>query len=59
MRSNDAVFGYKNDWAWQKHVLDSLCKELNVPAGQIYWNVSSLHIYERHFGLLKDAVYRS
>lgn len=59
MRSNDAVFGYKNDWAWQKHVLDSLCKELNVPAGQIYWNVSSLHIYERHFELLKDAVYRS
>ena len=59
MRSNDAVFGYKNDWAWQKHVLDSLCKELNVPAGQIYWNVSSLHIYERHFGLLKDAIYRS
>jgi len=59
MRSNDAVFGYKNDWAWQKHVLDSLCKELNIPAGQIYWNVSSLHIYERHFGLLKDAIYRS
>ena len=59
MRSNDAVFGYKNDWAWQKYVLDSLCKELNVPIGQIYWNVSSLHIYERHFGLLKEAVYRS
>ena len=59
MRSNDAVFGYKNDWAWQKHVLDSLCNELNVPAGQIYWNVSSLHIYERHFDLLKDAIYRS
>ena len=58
MRSNDAVFGYKNDWAWQKHVLDSLCNELNIPAGQIYWNVSSLHIYERHFGLLKDAIYR-
>jgi len=58
MRSNDAVFGYKNDWAWQKHVLDSLCNELNIPAGQIYWNVSSLHIYERHFDLLKDAIYR-
>lgn len=58
MRSNDAVFGYKNDWAWQKHVLDSLCNELNVPAGQIYWNVSSLHVYERHFDLLKDAIYR-
>ena len=59
MRSNDAVFGYKNDWAWQKYVLDSLCKELNVPIGQIYWNVSSLHVYERHFDLLKDAIYRS
>ena len=30
MRSNDAVFGYKNDYAWQKHVVDSLAKELNI-----------------------------
>ena len=52
MRSNDVVFGYKNDYAWQKHVLDKLSLELEVPAGDIYWNVGSLHVYERHFNLV-------
>jgi thymidylate synthase len=52
MRSNDVVFGYKNDYAWQKFVLDELAGELNVPAGDIIWNVGSLHVYERHFNLV-------
>ena len=54
MRSNDAVFGYKNDYAWQKWVLDAVAHDVEVPAGDIYWNVGSLHIYERHFGLVED-----
>ena len=51
MRSNDAVFGYKNDYAWQKHVLQELVNELGWynQIGDIYWNVASLHVYERHF----------
>lgn len=53
MRSNDLVFGYKNDWAWNKHVLDLLSKELGVPTGDIYWQVGSLHVYSRHFNLVK------
>lgn len=53
MRSNDVVFGYKNDYAWQKHVLDKLAQDLNLPAGNIYWNVGSLHVYEKHFNLVK------
>jgi thymidylate synthase len=57
MRSNDAVFGYKNDYAWQKHVVDSLAKELNIEPGNIHWNVASLHVYERHFDLIKDKIY--
>lgn len=52
MRSNDVVFGYKNDYAWQKHVLDKVSAELNVPAGDIIWQVGSLHVYERHFNLV-------
>ena len=52
MRSNDAVFGYKNDYAWQKHVLNRLADDLNVPAGDIHWQVGSLHVYERHFDLV-------
>jgi thymidylate synthase len=52
MRSNDAIFGYKNDFAWQKHVLDKLANDLSVPPGDIIWTAGSLHIYERHFHLL-------
>ena len=57
MRSNDAIFGYKNDYAWQKHVVDSLAKELNIEPGNIHWNVASLHVYERHFDLIKERIY--
>jgi thymidylate synthase len=53
MRSNDVVFGYKNDYAWQSYVLDNLCLETGVQRGDIHWNVGSLHVYERHFDLVK------
>lgn len=53
MRSNDVVFGYKNDFAWQQHVSLMLCDELAVELGDIIWNVGSLHVYERHFDLVK------
>lgn len=53
MRSNDVVFGYKNDRAWQKYVLDKLSVRLRIDPGDIYWNVGSLHVYERHFNLVQ------
>ena len=62
MRSNDVVFGYKNDYAWQEHVLYQLCEDLNaydlnldntIAVGNIYWQVQNLHVYERHFDLVK------
>lgn len=59
MRSNDVVFGFRNDYAWQKHVLDKLVADLNegdpsreYEAGTIIWNVGSLHVYARHFYLV-------
>lgn len=58
MRSNDVVFGYKNDRAWQSEVLNRLVADLNQKgdnkyfAGDIIWNVGSLHVYERHFNLI-------
>lgn len=48
-RSNDAIFGYKGDYAWMKHVHENLAKDLNVEQGNIIWNAASLHVYERHF----------
>lgn len=54
MRSNDAVFGYKNDRAWQQHVLEKLARDIGTDVGNIYWNAGSLHVYERHFNLISS-----
>jgi len=61
MRSNDVVFGYKNDYAWQSHVLDQVVHEFNrivgsdrsIERGDICWQVQNLHVYSRHFHLVK------
>lgn len=60
MRSNDAIFGYKNDYAWQRFVqaelLDAINRKCNTvyALGDLFWNVGSLHIYERHFDLVQQ-----
>ena len=54
MRSNDVVYGYKNDYAWQKHVLASIATQLSVDVGDIHWQVQNLHVYEKHFNLVKE-----
>lgn len=52
MRSNDGWAGYRNDRAWQQHVLEKLAGDLGLPAGNLYWNVGSLHIYARNYYLV-------
>lgn len=54
MRSNDVVFGYRNDYAWQKYVADRLTKDLGLAREpKIIWHVGNLHVYERHFDKVK------
>jgi len=66
MRSNDVVYGYKNDYAWQHNVLTELTDDYNrscehmpgkkgedIKIGTITWQVQNLHVYERHFDLVK------
>ena len=53
MRSNDVIFGYRNDYAWQEYVLGELADELGVDCGVIHWQVQNLHVYERHFDLVQ------
>jgi len=63
MRSNDVIYGYKNDYAWQQYVLEKLCWDYNnmdryvegrvIEPGYIIWQVQNLHVYERHFHLVK------
>lgn len=60
MRSNDAIFGYRNDFAWHKSVANRLQKDLKNNGIQldgepiIIWNAASLHIYEPHFDEVKN-----
>lgn len=56
MRSNDGVLGYRNDRAWQYHVLELLAGDLGVQTGDIVWTASSLHIYQRHLNLIEAAI---
>lgn len=56
-RSNDAIFGFKNDFQWMKNVHKKLYSDLletytNLELGKIFWYANSFHIYERHFKLL-------
>ena len=58
MRSNDAWAGYRNDVAWQSHVLGQMVEDYNntvsssIKKGIIHWQVSNLHIYDRNFYLI-------
>jgi thymidylate synthase len=61
MRSNDIVYGYRNDYAWQLYVLNKLLSDYNrltnstVLPGNIHWAAGSLHVYERHFPLILNS----
>jgi thymidylate synthase len=56
MRSNDSVFGFNNDAAWQLHVHHKLARDLNVEVGDLIWNANSLHVYERHFKFIDEWI---
>ena len=63
MRSNDVVYGYKNDYAWARYVMEKLCWDYNhedrynegrvIEPGMLMWQVQNLHVYERHFNMVK------
>ena len=60
MRSNDVVYGYKNDYAWQEYILNKMVADYNasvddnkIDRGFIVWQVQNLHVYERHFHLVR------
>jgi len=64
MRSNDVVYGYKNDYAWAQYLMDKFVSNWNemaevtgehgeIEKGMLTWQVMNLHVYERHFNLVK------
>lgn len=61
MRSNDAIFGYRNDYAWHRYAQQVVASALAdhgvyVEIGKMTWNAASLHVYERHFYLIDHFI---
>lgn len=56
MRSNDAIFGYNNDYAWHRWVLDKVARDLRIEQTKMIWTSGSLHVYERHFPLIQKYI---
>lgn len=56
MRSQDAVFGLRNDLpAFQMFKL-YVCNMLELPPGPLYISADSFHVYERHIKMVSDVV---
>lgn len=58
MRSNDAFYGFQNDYSWHRYVHRLAFGELKekypeLEFGPIVWHATSFHVYERHFKLLE------
>lgn len=60
MRSNDVWAGYRNDWAWQRYVMQKVCDMYNdmnlfndpITPSLLIWQVQNLHVYSRNFYLV-------
>lgn len=59
MRSMDAVWGYRADYSMWDYLMDDLLDNLHIAGkcevtrGDIFFQVANLHVYPRHFDLLK------
>jgi hypothetical protein len=65
MRSNDVVYGYRNDFAWQTYALRRVVEKYNdmvgrvrsmAQVGTIHWQAASLHIYPRHYSVIMKEI---
>lgn len=59
MRSNDIVYGLPYDYMWSRYVYSKMFNDLikkykDLKVGKMYWNVGSLHLYEKHFYITKE-----
>lgn len=59
MRSNDAFYGFQNDYSWHRYIHTHMYNKLKkvypeLEYGPIVWHAASFHVYERHFHLLRE-----
>lgn len=61
MRSQDAIFGFFNDFYWQCVVYERFYNDLkkdypDLEYGKIVWIANSFHLYERHFDMAQQII---
>ena len=61
LRSNDAIFGFFNDFYWYSHVHNNVKSKLQTyftkklsNNDQLIYTANSFHVYERHFNMLMN-----
>jgi hypothetical protein len=47
------VVARRLDNAWHQYILEKLANDLELYTGHVFFQVSNLHIYEKHFHLIK------
>ena len=52
-RSIDLVYGFSNDQYTFAKLMEKVAEELAMPLGNMHWFVTNLHIYPRHYELIK------
>jgi thymidylate synthase len=52
-RSIDLVFGFCNDQYTFAKLMEMVAFQLDIPVGEMHWMVTNLHIYPRHYNMLK------
>jgi thymidylate synthase len=53
MRSNDLIYGLTYDLPWFTQLQINMAGALKLPVGKYHHYDTSLHVYERHFDMLK------
>ena len=52
-RSIDLVYGFCNDQYTFAKLMEMVAYQLEIPVGEMHWMVTNLHIYPRHYDMLK------
>ena len=52
-RSIDLVYGFCNDQYTFAKLMEMVAFQLEIPVGEMHWLITNLHIYPRHYDMLK------
>jgi thymidylate synthase len=52
-RSIDLVYGFCNDQYTFAKLMEMVAFQLDIPVGEMTWMITNLHIYPRHYDMLK------